>query len=66
MGEVRNSWKNYMKKFQGKRHMSKLLLTAMFEKQSFGDLEFGQIIGSKAMFFNYCDELLGFVKATRV
>jgi hypothetical protein len=66
MGEIRNSQKNYVKKFQGKRHRSKLLLRSTFEKQSLGDLEFWQITGSKAVFFNCCDELLGFVKATDV
>jgi hypothetical protein len=54
------------KKFQGNRHRSKLLLRSMFEKQSFGDLEFWQITRYKAVFFNCCDELLGFVKATDI
>jgi hypothetical protein len=44
---------------------SRLLLRSMFEKKSFGDLEFWQITGSKNVFFN-CDEILGFVKATDV
>jgi len=55
-----------VKKCQGKRHRSKLLLRSMLEKQNFGNLEFWQTIVSKAALFNYCDELMGFVKATDV